>query len=93
VGEGTQQKHDYLYWEFHEGGFFQSVRQGPWKAVRKGLDRPVELYHLPDDPGEEKDVAASEPEKVKAFEKILSEARTDHPGWVPKEGKKTPPKR
>ncbi len=26
--------HEFLYWEFHEGGFQQAVRMGKWKALR-----------------------------------------------------------
>ena len=50
--------HHYLYWEFHERGFCQAVRIGDWKAVRLGMDGPVELYNLAEDLGETRDVAA-----------------------------------
>ena len=32
-----QRDHEFLYWEFFEGGFQQAVRWGDWKAVRPGL--------------------------------------------------------
>lgn len=51
-----------LYWEFGKqagdpnsgiiGEIFHAARRGPWKAVRYGLDAPVELYNLEEDPGE-----------------------------------------
>jgi len=31
---GTQEKHPYLYWEFHEGSGSQAIRKGDWKGVR-----------------------------------------------------------
>ncbi|NDD64767.1 MAG: arylsulfatase, partial [Acidobacteria bacterium] len=41
-----------LYWEFFERGFDQALRVGEWKALRRGAEGPVELYHLKTDPGE-----------------------------------------
>lgn len=55
----AQQKHDYLYWEFHEKGGRQAVRMGPWKAVKYNVfkgNKPIELYDLRIDIGEENDV-------------------------------------
>jgi arylsulfatase A-like enzyme len=66
----------HLYWEFHEGGFFQAVRVGNWKGVRKDLG-PVELYDLATDLGETKDVSANHPAAVKRIEGIMKAARTD----------------
>ena len=41
----AQKPHEYLYWEFYEGGFKQALRMGDWKAVRLKLGgsiaRPV----------------------------------------------------
>lgn len=76
-----QRNHDFLYWEFHERGFDQAVRMGDWKAVRHGLDTPIELYSLKDDPGEQNDVAAKHAEVVKKIEDFLKSARTDSPLW------------
>ncbi len=43
-----QQQHEFLYWEFHEGGFKQAaLYQGRWKGIRAGgPDEPVKLYDL-----------------------------------------------
>ena len=57
----SQPAHEFLYWEFHERGFQQAVRMGSWKAVRLKKDAPLELFNLPTDPGEQRDVAASNP--------------------------------
>jgi arylsulfatase A-like enzyme len=71
--------HEYLYWEFYEGGFRQAVRMGDWKAVRKGLDGKTELYDLRSDVRETRDVAAQNPEVVKRVEEVLRAARVDSP--------------
>lgn len=66
--EDKQNKHDYLYWEFHEQGGKQAVRHGNWKAVRLDAiiepNRLLELYDLATDLGEARDVAAEHPEVV-----------------------------
>jgi uncharacterized sulfatase len=78
-----QARHDYLYWEFHERGGKQAVRQGRWKAVRApwSEDAKTELYDLERDLGESDDVAAEHPELVERMERLMTEAHTAHPGW------------
>ncbi len=78
---GTRDR--FLYWEFHERGFKQSARRGDWKAVRMKLGDPLELYFLPDDPAESRDIAASNPHLVDEFEAFFAQARTPSPYWVP----------
>ena len=80
-----QKDHDYLYWEFFEGGFRQAVRMGDWKAIRKGLQGEVELYDLRDDPGETRDVASTNPTVISKAAEALRKARTDSPEF-PVEG-------
>jgi len=77
LGQKQEKQHEYLYWEFHEGGFKQAVRLGDWKAVRQGTKKPIELYDLKTDIGETKDVAAEHPDVVKHVEAILAAGRTD----------------
>lgn len=68
----------YLYWEFHEGGFSQAVRMGKWKGVRrKNRQSPIELYDLTADPGETRDVAASNSTIVKEIANLMISARTE----------------
>ena len=67
----TQPAHEFLYWEFHERGFQQAVRMGPWKAVRLKKDAPLELYNLAADPGEQKDVAGGESEHCRRKSKRI----------------------
>ncbi len=88
-----QKKHEYLYWEFHEGGFKQALRMGDWKAVRLGVGRPLELFHLKTDLGEQSDVAAEHPEIVARIEALLKAARTDAPDWPVRRGNPSKPKR
>jgi arylsulfatase A-like enzyme len=77
----SQPAHDFLYWEFHERGFQQAVRMGPWKAVRLKKDAPLELYNLVSDPGEQREVAAANPEIVAKIEAYLKNARTESERW------------
>jgi arylsulfatase A-like enzyme len=78
---------DYLYWEFHEGGFSQSVRMGNWKGVRrKSRTALVELYDIVKDPGEANDLAASNPAVVKRISDIMVSARTESPLFPVREG-------
>jgi arylsulfatase A-like enzyme len=76
-----QRNHRFLYWEFHERGFAQAVRMGPWKAVRKSPDSMLELYNLKYDLGEQRDVAVKYPHVVKKIEEYLKTARTDSELW------------
>jgi arylsulfatase A-like enzyme len=80
LGKPEQQKeHEYLYWEFNENqGPIQAVRAGQWKAVRF-LGRPLELYDLSKNPGEEKNVAPQNPDVVARMTTIMANARTEHP--------------
>ena len=45
---GEAPQHDYLYWDYGHarGEYRQAVRVSDWKAVRNGVDRPIELYDL-----------------------------------------------
>jgi arylsulfatase A len=73
-------RHPFLYWEFHEQGGKQAVRQGNWKAVRLNVianrRAPLELYDLATDPAEERDVAAAHPEIVREMERIMEREHT-----------------
>ena len=77
TGHGTQKDHKWLYWEFHEGVFKQAVRHGPWKAIREGWRKPLQLYNVVDDPDESDNVAKQHPELVANIEVYLRTARTE----------------
>ena len=65
-----QQKHEFLYWEFHETNMM-GLRMGDWKmVVSKGV---CKLYDLANDIHEDTDVAAQYPEVVAKMKKILLE--------------------
>ncbi|WP_332369644.1 sulfatase/phosphatase domain-containing protein [Spirosoma telluris] len=83
TGKGTQKKHDYLYWEFHENGGRQAIRQGDWKAIRLQVANnptgPVELYDLSKDPAESNNVAAKNPEKAEQLGRLMNESHIESP--------------
>ncbi|MGB3852586.1 MAG: arylsulfatase [Tunicatimonas sp.] len=83
TGDGDQQQHDYLYWEFHERGGRLAVRKGNWKAVQYDVlaqpDGRLELYDLATDLGEQNNVAEQHPEIVTEMRAILDSARTPSP--------------
>ena len=72
-----------LYWEFGKqagdpnsgivGEVFQAARRGKWKAVRYGLDAPVELYDLETDPGETEELSGQQPEVHRELSELLDQ--------------------
>ena len=93
TGQPQTNRHEFLYWEFHEKGFQQAVRMGNWKAVRPQADEPLELYNLKTDPGEKKNVAKENPKIVAQIEAYLTTARTESTRWpIQKSETKTTPK-
>ncbi|MBE0544511.1 MAG: arylsulfatase [Verrucomicrobia bacterium] len=81
-----QQRHEFLYWEFHEGGFTQAaLYQGRWKGTRRGgPDAAVALYDLGNDLAEKTDVAAQHPEIAARINAYLRRARSVSPDWEPR---------
>lgn len=75
LDSGSQQKHEFLIWDFPGFGGQQAVRFGDWKAVRRGLNHnphaPIQLFNLKEDPSEKKNVAAEHPEIVKEADALL----------------------
>lgn len=75
-----QLEHDYLYWEFHELGGRQALRQGDWKLVRYNVNKQpqgeYELYNLKQDPSEENNLALTHAEKLETLKSLLNNART-----------------
>ena len=79
---GPAPERDYFYWELHLGERpVQAARFGNWKAVRNGIDNPVEIYNLEGDAGETQDLAAQHPQLVDRAKAIFREAHREHPHW------------
>ena len=76
TGQGVQQRHDHLYWEFHETDML-GVRRGDWKLV-VSRGRPS-LYNLAADPHEDHDLAASRPDIVRQLVTKIYEDHTESP--------------
>ena len=74
LGEEQVQTHEYLYWEFTEGGPKQAIRKGDWKAIRFLFEERTELYNLTIDIGENHDVSSQYPEKVTELIRLMEEA-------------------
>lgn len=68
---GPQPSHEYLFWSYGEK---KAVRKGCWKAVVLGKNKPLELYYLSKDIGEENNIAEEHPEIVAEMKKIIAEA-------------------
>ncbi|KAK8791100.1 hypothetical protein WA158_005731 [Blastocystis sp. Blastoise] len=76
----TQEKKDYLYWEFcvhNQWGI--AVRKNNWKLVRFSPSSLSELYNLQIDPFETNNIASTHQSLVKQLEMIGLKAHEDHP--------------
>ena len=60
--------HEYLFWSY---GPKKAVRKGNWKAVIPGKGKPLELYDLARDIGEQVDIAAQHPDVVAEMQRII----------------------
>ncbi len=83
---GDVPERDYFYWELHEQQPIQATRFGDWKAVRRGIDKDIEIYNLQDDPGESKDIASQFPERQQQAADIFKAAHAPDRNW-PLEGR------
>ena len=77
---GSQQpERPYLYREFPSYGGQQTIRVGPWKAVRQNMSKgnlDVELYNIETDIGETSNVAETHPEVVEELTSLMTSVRT-----------------
>ncbi len=76
TGKGRQQRHDHLYWEFHETDML-GLRRGKWKLVVK--HGTPSLYNLANDPHEDRDLADRYPRLVRRLVRKIHEEHTNNP--------------
>ena len=85
--------HKWKGYDLEDIDFLSAVRKGDWKLIYRLRTGKMELYNLRTDIGEQCDVAAQNPEKVKELAKALSDKLR---GWdapmptVRKSGKAVP---
>ncbi|WP_299535874.1 arylsulfatase [Ulvibacterium sp.] len=79
LGQGEQEPHEFLYWEFPSYGGQIAIRMDHWKIVRRNLlngdDATLELYDLNKDPTETKNVADIHPEVLRKAAEIFARER------------------
>ena len=71
--DAEQEKHEFLYWEFHETNQV-ALRMGDWKLVAKS-GVPA-LYDLSKDPHEDNNVAAQNPKVLRQMLEIIHQQHT-----------------
>lgn len=81
LGKGKQKKQDYFYWEFHEEGGRQAVRQGDWKLIIQKVKNPnetyFELFNIKKDPSEKHNLASENPKKVNQLKELIKKAHKE----------------
>lgn len=78
TGEKQDRLHDRpFFWESLGG---RAVRRGDWKLVLRE-DQVEGLYHIPQDPGEQNDLAAKHPERVSALKELYDRWEESCPPW------------
>ena len=78
---GKQKAHEYLYWEYPEGGGSKAIRMGNWKGlilnIKKEGEGNMMLFDLDKDPREQVNVAADYPEIIAKMREKMKEAHED----------------
>ncbi len=62
-----------LYWQYDYAiskPWVISLREGPWKLLANAALDEIQLYHVADDVGEQRDLAAEHPERVRAMASV-----------------------
>ncbi|MBR2318631.1 MAG: arylsulfatase [Bacteroidaceae bacterium] len=73
LGEDEQEKHDFLYWEFHETDMM-ALRMGNWKLVVQNGN--CSLYDLVTDSHEDNNLASQYPDIVNKMKEIILREHT-----------------
>lgn len=78
LDQENQQKHNYLYWEFHEKQGRQALLKHPWKIVKYNVKTSPKffLFNIDKDPSEFNNLATVMPEKLEELKILLTTART-----------------
>ena len=73
-----QKEHEYMYWEFPEGGGSKAIRMGKWKGLIQNIRREGEanmlVFDLEADLGEQNDLASEHPDIIKTMREKMDEA-------------------
>jgi arylsulfatase A len=77
----TASRDGYFYWELVQTKFGQATRLGNLKAIRHEAGTPIEVYDLRADPGETRNIAATQSAFVARAEEIFRTARTESEHW------------
>jgi arylsulfatase A len=84
-GGSLPKRHELMTWEFNGYGGIIAIRDGKWKALRRGLKSKKlenwELYNIETDREEKNDIAAQHPEIVQRLEKAWLDSRTVEPDF------------
>ena len=80
-GKTADAPHDALFWRF---GVQYAVRQGDWKLVKPHIDMAPRLHNLAQDIGEQTDLAAQYPDKVRQLQALWDawNANNEPPRWI-----------
>lgn len=85
TGGQLPKRHEPMIWEFSGYGGIIAIRQGKWKAVRRGMKtkkiQPWELYNIDKDRSETTDLAQQHPELVQKLESTWLKTRTTEPDF------------
>lgn len=73
LGEGKQEAHEFLYWEFHETNMM-ALRMGNWKLVVQ--NGQCSLYDLVSDTHEDNNLASQYPDIVNEMKAIIKREHT-----------------
>lgn len=78
-GKKKETDQRYLYWEFP--GKQRAIRYGKWKAVTVNAKKPLELYDIENDPGEQHNLAQEQSKLLQALDDKMKKMHHPSPYW------------